>query len=211
MLDEKCIIYEDDSILVVNKPSGVLTVPTPANEKHTLTSYLNSLLKSREKPEAAFPCHRLDRDTSGLIIYAKSRAIQEKVMQQFKDSLVKKKYIAFIDGIIIRPTGVISFPVENKRSITKYKLLQKRKDYSIIEAEPATGRTNQIRIHLKMIGHPILGERKYAFGKDFKVKFRRLALHAAKIQFRHPVDQRVLEFTSRLPDDMSRFIGGLKY
>ena len=80
-----------------------------------------------------------------------------------------------------------------------------------IEVEPVTGRTNQIRIHFKMIGHPLLGERKFAFGKDFKVKFRRVALHASEIQFKHPLSGKVLYFSSKLADDMNRLIGSLNY
>lgn len=207
MIDDKSIVYEDESLLIVNKPSGILTVPTPKKEQYTLTHCINRMLKQREQDIEAYPCHRLDKETSGLIIYAKDYAIQQEVMRQFKDGQVKKKYIAFVAGIPKKPNGIISFPIENKRAITKYKLLEKRKGYSIIEVKPATGRTNQIRIHFKMIGHPLLGERRFAFGKDFKVKFRRLALHAAQIQFKHPLSHRYLFFSSDLPFDMSRLIG----
>ena len=211
MLDQKIIIYEDDNLLVINKPAKILTVPTDKKEKYTLTSCINNILKQRGSAEKAFPCHRLDRDASGLIIYAKDQDIQQKIMQQFKNGLVKKKYIAFVDGILKDSFGTISFPIENKRAITKYKLVQRRKGYSIILAEPATGRTNQIRIHFKMIGHPLLGERKFAFGKDFKIKFRRVALHASEIQFKHPQTGRILNFSSKLADDMNRLVGSLSY
>ncbi|MDD5005465.1 MAG: RluA family pseudouridine synthase [Candidatus Omnitrophica bacterium] len=211
MVSEKSIVYEDESLIVVNKPSGILTVPTPKNEKYTLTACLNKVLEKRGLNTKVFPCHRLDRETSGLIIYAKSPAAQEMIMEQFKIGQVKKKYIAFVQGLIKNPSDTISFPIENKKAITKYKLLQRRKDYSIIEVEPSTGRTNQIRIHFKMIGHPLLGERKFAFGKDSKVKFRRVALHASEIQFRHPADGRILCFSSKLADDMNRLIGSLPH
>ncbi len=209
MLDEKIILYEDDSLLVINKPAGILTVPTPKQEKHTLTTVINNIFKNKGLKIEAFPCHRLDRETSGLIIYAKNREIQEMIMEQFKNRQVKKKYIAFIQGLIKSPNGVVSFPIENKKAITKYKLLQRRKGYSIIEAQPITGRTNQIRIHFKMIGHPLLGERKFAFAKDFHIKFKRAALHASEIQFAHPINGRILSFSSKLPDDMNKLIGSL--
>lgn len=211
MFDENNIVYEDNELVVVNKPSGILTVSTPKNEKHTLTNCLNSIFKKRNLGVKVFPCHRLDRDASGLIIYAKNKDIQDKIMDQFRNRQVKKKYIAFVQGIVRKSFGVIEFPIENKKAITKYKLLQRRNGYSIIEFEPTTGRTNQIRIHFKMIGHPLLGERKFAFGKDAKVKFKRMALHAAKIQFRHPVNKNILSFSLRLPDDMNRLVGSLKY
>ncbi len=212
MLDEKIIIYEDSDLLIIDKPSGILSVPTPKKEKYTLESAINSILQNRENPDKkAFPCHRLDREASGLIIFAKGQDVQQKVMAQFKSGLVKKKYIAFIQGLIKNNSGTISFPLENKKAITKYKLVQRRKDYSIILAEPATGRTNQIRIHFKMIGHPLLGERKFAFGKDSKVKFRRAALHACEVEFRHPTSGKIMKFSSRLPDDMNRLVGSIKY
>ena len=209
MFSEKLVIYEDENLIVVNKPSGILTVPTPKKEKHTLTDRLNEIFKKRESNIEVFPCHRLDRETSGLIIYAKNRQIQQKVMDQFKKGQVKKRYIAFIQGLLKKSYGTIDFAIENKRAITKYELLQRRKGYSIIEVEPTTGRTNQIRIHFKMIGHPILGERRFAFGRDFKVKFRRLALHASEIQFRNPSNGKLLSFSSQLPDDMKRLVGSL--
>jgi len=211
MFDDKIILYEDESLLIINKPSGILTVPTPKKENYTLTSVVNTILRKKGIQTEVFPCHRLDRETSGLIIYAKSRAIQEIVMEQFKNGKVKKKYIAFVQGLVKQPSGVISFPIENKKAITKYKLLQRRKGYSIIEAEPETGRTNQIRIHFKMIGHPILGERKFAFGKDFNIKFRRVALHAGEIKFSHHATGKSLSFSCRLADDMNKLIGSLNY
>lgn len=208
MIDNKDIIFEDDYLLVINKPAGILTVPTNDNEKNTLTNQANKILEKRGLNIKVLPCHRLDRDTSGLIIYAKDKIIQEKIMDQFRNNQVRKRYIAFVDGALDIASGTVSFPIENKKAITKYKLLQKRKGYSIIKVEALTGRTNQIRIHFKMIGHPLLGERKFAFGKDFKVKFRRTALHASEIHFRHPCTNQKLYFFSRLPDDMSRLIGG---
>lgn len=209
MLDEKIIIFEDDNLLIINKPAGILTVPTPKKEKYTLTSCINLILKQRNSHEKALPCHRLDRDTSGLIIYVKSQVAHQRVMKQFKNGQVKKKYIAFVQGNIKRSSGIMSFPIENKKAITKYKLVQRRKGYSIIMVEPTTGRTNQIRIHFKIIGHPVLGERKFAFGKDFNIKFKRVALHALEVKFRHPVSGKTLCFSSKLPDDMNRLIGSL--
>jgi 23S rRNA pseudouridine1911/1915/1917 synthase len=211
MLDDKIILYEDESLLIINKPSGILTVPTPKKESYTLTSVINNISRKKGLQTEVFPCHRLDRETSGLIIYAKSKVVQEIIMGQFKNGKVKKKYIAFVQGLVKQPSGVISFPIENKKAITKYKLLQRRKGYSIIEAEPETGRTNQIRIHFKMIGHPILGERKFAFGKDFNIKFRRVALHAGEIKFSHPATGKSLSFSCRLADDMNKLIGSLNY
>ncbi|MBL7197882.1 MAG: hypothetical protein ISS47_07255 [Candidatus Omnitrophica bacterium] len=136
MLDEKNIIYEDRDLLIINKPSGILTVPTPKKEKYTLTSCINNILEKRKLGIKVFPCHKLDRDTSGLIIYTKDQDLQQKVMKQFKNGQVKKKYIAFIQGILKKPQGTISFSIESKKAIAKYKLMQRRKGYSIIEVGP---------------------------------------------------------------------------
>lgn len=208
MLSEKNILYEDESVLIVNKPAGMLTVSTPRKERHTLTSAINSIIQKRGLTIGAYPCYRLDRDTSGLILYAKGKSIQARMAAQFKNGQVGKLYIAFVSGILKRTSGVISFPIENKKAITKYKLLQKRRGYSIIEITPSTGRTNQIRIHFSMIGHALLGESTFAFRRDFKVRFRRVALHACKINFKHPLRDDFLHFYCPLPDDMSRLIGG---
>jgi len=208
MFDETNIIFEDDYIIVVNKPAGLLTVSTYRQEKNTLTDKLTKIIQAKDKSKKAFPCHRLDRDTSGLIIYAKERYYQELVMQQFRYRQIRKKYIAFVRGSLRHNSGTINFPIENKNAITKFRLLQKRRGFSIIEVEPETGRTNQIRIHFAQINHPILGERRFAFGKSFNVKFKRLALHASEIKFIHPKTKKPMEFYCKLPDDMSKLIGG---
>ncbi len=189
------IIYEDDYLLVVNKPSGLLTVPTPKNEGRTLTSILG-----------AYPCHRLDRDTSGLIIYAKVKPIQQKMMEEFKRREIKKTYLAFVKGMPCEQQGVIKNRIEGMYAQTRYKVIARRKDFAIVEVTPLTGRTNQIRIHFKSIGHPILGETKYAFRRDFKIKAKRLCLHALKLEFRHPVNGKILKLESALPQDLIEFL-----
>jgi RluA family pseudouridine synthase len=189
------IIYEDDFLLVVDKPSGLLTVPTPKNEKRTLTGILG-----------LYPCHRLDRETSGLIIYAKTKPIQEDIMEEFRQRLVKKTYIAFVLGIPFNQQGVIKDKIDGRFAQTCYKVIEKRKDFAIVEVTPLTGRTNQIRIHFKSIGHPILGESKYAFRRDFTIKAKRLCLHAAELEFKHPRSGKILKLESDLPQDLNIFL-----
>ena len=190
------IIYEDQWLLVVDKPSGLLSVPTPRNEQRTLTSILN-----------LYPCHRLDRETSGLIIYAKTKNIQQKVMDEFRQRKVKKAYIVFVRGTPFKNQGEIKQKIEGLSAITRYKVIAKRKDFAIVEVNPLTGRTNQIRIHFKQLGHPILGEAKYAFRRDFKIKAKRLMLHAAKLEFTHPLSGKSLQLKSDLPKDFKDFLG----
>lgn len=189
------IIYQDDWLLVVNKPSGLLTIPTPKNEPRTLTSILG-----------LHPCHRLDRETSGLIIYAKGKSVQKKMMQLFQQRKVKKTYVAFVAGDLPKQESRITNPIEGAQAITYYRVLRKFGDFSVVQAMPLTGRTNQLRIHFKQIGHPILGERKYAFRRDFKVKAKRLCLHAQKIEFIHPQTGKLLKLSADLPDGLKEFL-----
>ena len=189
------VIYEDDSLLIVDKPSGLLTVPTPKNEQRTLTGILG-----------LYPCHRLDRGTSGIIIYAKTKSAQQKVAEEFKQRQVKKVYLAFVSGTPYKKDGVIKNRIEGMSAETRYKVIEERRGFAIVEARPVTGRTNQIRIHFKSIGHPILGEDKFAFRRDFKIKAKRLMLHAEALEFIHPVSRKVLRLKSALPKDFRDFL-----
>jgi len=200
------IIHEDDSIMVVDKPAGMLVIPTPKGETHTLTSLLNRELDARDVETNAHPCHRIDRETSGLIIYAKGKKTQQAMMEEFRHHRVKKTYLAFVHGRLGRKSGSIDRPVEGKRSVTKYRVIEERRDFTVVEVEPVTGRTNQIRIHFRAIGHPLVGERKFAFAKDYKLKFRRAALHSQRIEFVHPVTKKPLVFITQIPEDMAAFI-----
>ena len=209
------IVYEDDQLMVVDKPSGMLVIPTPKKETNTLTDLLNNELDRRGIEVNVHPCHRLDRETSGLIIYAKGKAIQKRVMDEFRARLVKKTYIAFVNGIVKKSFDTITSSIYNRNksrpedAVTKYRVIERRADFTVVETEPITGRTNQIRIHLKSIGHPLVGETGYAFRKDFKLRFKRVALHAKRIEFIHPVSGKSLVFESPLPADMANFIKDL--
>ena len=195
------IVFEDDFIIVADKPAGLLTVPTPKNEKTTLSSLLK-----------AFPAHRLDRETSGLIVLAKTKRIRDILAEEFRNRRVKKRYIAFAQGKMPAKDGVIERKVQDnpyepaKSALTQYRVLEFRKGFSVVEVIPLTGRTNQIRIHFKQIGHPLAGERRFAFAKDFALKFRRAALHSADLEFCHPVDGKLMRFHSELPPDMREFL-----
>ena len=201
------IVYEDDWLLVVNKPAGLLSVPTPKNESRTLTSILNQDLEEKgEKSVRVYPCHRLDRETSGLMIYAKSRSIQEKMMQAFRDRLVSKKYTAFVHGKLAYLTGQINSAIEAKSALTKYKVIQEKSNYSVLEVSPVTGRTNQIRIHFKSIQHPLVGEDKFAFRRDFALRFKRVCLDAQGLNFKHPITGKDLKISIDLAPDLKKFL-----
>ena len=206
------ILYEDEWLIVVDKVSGLLVIPTPKKESDTLTSLLNSELDRRGVEANAYPCHRLDRETSGLVVYAKGKKSQQILMEQFKNREVKKRYTAIVQGSVIKDLGILNSGIYNRNksrqepAITKYRTLERFGGVSVLDVEPITGRTNQIRIHLQRLGHPIVGESVYAFRKDFKLKFKRVALHAAGIEFKHPSSGKELKFISPLPQDMGKFI-----
>jgi len=189
------IVYEDNWLLIADKPSGLLVIPTPKKEKRTLTSILS-----------LHPCHRLDRETSGLIIYAKTKSVQKKMMDLFSRRLVKKHYLAFVQGKLRQRSGEIRMPIEGKPAQTRYEVLEERNGFSIVKVSPFTGRKNQIRIHFKSIGHPLVGESKFAFRKDFALKAKRACLHAAFLEFLHPVTNKILKVEAKLAADMEQFL-----
>jgi len=200
------IIYEDEWLLVLDKPSGLLVVPTPRRETRTLTSIVNEQARRDNPPYQLYPCHRLDRDTSGLIIYAKGRAIEKKIQELFKKKAIRKTYFALIAGCPARKEGMITNPIEGKSALTCYRVTEKRKGFCILEVKPLTGRTNQIRIHLKQLGHPVLGEDKFALRRDFQIKARRLCLHAKELEFAHPVTANPMRLRADLPQDLREFL-----
>lgn len=197
------IVYEDEWLLIVDKPSGLLVIPTPLNEQRTLTSILNDDLKQRNISYRLHPCHRLDRETSGLIIYAKGKSVQQKMQEEFRQKNIHKTYIALVHGAPAKDSGEIKMPIEGQGALTKYKVIQRKKDFSVVEVTPVTGRTNQIRIHFKNIGHPLVGESKFAFRKDFKLRFKRVCLHAKRLEFRHPVTDKTIRVDIELAKDMA--------
>lgn len=205
------IVFSDDYIIVLEKCVKILVQPTPKKEKITLTYLLQKKISQK-----VFLCHRLDRETTGLIIYARSAQLQANIMDQFRRGEVKKGYYAFVKGNLDKKSGVIEgkiidsqgkrFGEKPKPAKTFYRVEKRMPEFSLIKLEPKTGRTNQLRIHLAGIGHPILGERKYAFGRDFKVKFKRLALHAYLLHFLHPFSRDVCKLEIDLAPDMKDFL-----
>ena len=200
------VVYEDDWLCVVDKPAGLLVVPTPKNERRTLTNILNDDLRKRGLSYNFHPCHRLDRETSGLIIFAKGKSIQKKMMDEFRRKEVKKTYIAFVQGLHSRSFGEVKIPIEGQTAITKYRVLEKKKNFSIVEVLPLTGRTNHIRIHFKQIGHPLVGETKFAFRRDFALRAKRLSLHAKELEFTHPLSKKNIHLSSELAKDLKEFL-----
>jgi 23S rRNA pseudouridine1911/1915/1917 synthase len=200
------VAYEDDWLIILNKPAGLLTIPSPHHESRTLTSIVNEHLRERHLSCRAYPCHRLDRETSGLIIYAKGKSTQKKMMDLFKQRRVQKSYLAFIQGSLPLKKGDITTPIERMKAHTRYRVIGEGKGFSVVEVYPVTGRTNQIRIHFKSLGHPLVGETKYAFRKDFALRAKRACLHAQKLSFVHPQTGETISLGSEVPLDMRAFL-----
>lgn len=200
------VVYEDKWLMIVDKPSGLLVIPTPRNEARTLTSILNNEAKARGAAYRLHPCHRLDRDTSGLVIYAKGKSLQQAMMRIFKEKKIKKTYLGFVQGMLAKARGRISHPIDGQPSATDYRTIAQCKDFAVVEIMPETGRKNQIRLHFKRIGHPLVGERRFAFRKDFATKAKRLCLHASRLEFRHPVTGNAVGVQSPLPEYLNLFL-----
>lgn len=211
------ILYEDQHIVVIDKSSGLLTVEaTYEKEKtahHILTNYIRKgSLKSKKQ---LFAVHRLDRDTSGVLVFAKSFEAKENLKLQWKG--VKKKYVAVVHGILPEKTGTItSYLAENDNyevssvkdsrkgelAKTRYKVLKEAKKFSLLEIELLTGKKNQIRVHFSEKGHPLVGDTKY--GKKGELKSR-LALHSHYLTFRHPHSGKELTFEAEIPGFFKSF------
>jgi RluA family pseudouridine synthase len=205
------ILYEDRHYIVFDKPANLLVIPSPRKEKTTLAGLVNQEYHSPDCTRL-YPCHRLDRETSGAIIFAKGKRPQQQMMALFKNNGVKKEYIAFIHGRLKITQGRLKSAVRNlerrrfgaraRMAFLTFHLERRYKDYTQVRVYPRTGRTNQIRIQFSRIGHPIVGERKYAVAKNYPTRFRRTALHAHRLSWIHPVTKKKVHIQSPLPKDM---------
>ncbi|MBU1090554.1 MAG: RluA family pseudouridine synthase [Candidatus Omnitrophica bacterium] len=214
------IVYEDEDLAIINKPIGLVVHAAPGNYQHTLVNALLYHFKELSSVSALRPgiVHRLDKATSGLIVIAKNNQTHLSLAAQFAEHSIKRKYIAIVKGrmefkenVIELPIGrdpikrermSISFGPESRYAKTYYRSLKRKEDFSLLELEPYTGRTHQLRVHLAHIGHPILGDKKY--GRD--KKFSRLALHAKYLGFIHPRTKKFIEFSSEIPEEFTNFL-----
>lgn len=205
------IIYEDKDIIVINKPSGLLTVATEKEKNKTAYHLVMEYLKKKNKNNRIFIIHRLDKDTSGIIMFAKNERAKHLYQDNWNDIVKKRCYYAVIDGKMENKEGTIkSYLKENgnmvysvkdrsgKLAITEYKVLKERKNISLLDINLKTGRKNQIRVHMKENKTPILGDLKY--GEKSKL-INRLALHAYKLELVNPVTKKLLTFEINMPNE----------
>ncbi len=216
------VIFEDNDILLVDKPAGLLVHPVNKSQKNTLVeqilSYCPKIKDVGDNSLRPGIVHRLDKDTSGLMIIAKNNSAFEYLKKQFQERKVVKKYLALVIGRVKDKKGTITKAIslskkdhkkrsalldsKSKRAWTEYKVLKRFKNYTLLEVNPKTGRTHQIRVHLASIGHPIAGDKQYKFKRQPElVGLKRQFLHAAYLKFRLP-DGKVKAFKSELPDDL---------
>lgn len=211
-LEGVSIVYEDNDILVVEKERGILSVATQNEREKTAYNILKNYLKEKNPKDKIFVVHRLDRDTSGVMIFAKSEKAQDILQTTWNDSVKERTYVALVEGNVKKDSDtIISYLAENKAMITystaneeegkkavsHYKVLKRNKNYSLLEVNIETGRKNQIRVHMQDLGHSVVGDKKYGSTKN---PIKRLGLHAHTIVFKHPITKEVLSFTSKIPE-----------
>jgi len=141
-----------------------------------------------------------------LIVFAKSKPVQEKMMLLFKERRVKKTYLAFLQGSLSKDAGQVNSAIEGLSAQTKFKVLERKNGFSIVEAEPLTGRTNQLRLHFKFLKHPVIGEAKFVFRRDFPLRSKRLLLHAKSLDFIHPVTGKQISIKAARPEYFEKFL-----
>lgn len=218
------IVYEDDDVIVVNKPAGMVVHPSPGHPDHTLVNALlyHSPLSTINGTYRPGIVHRIDKDTSGLLMVAKNDNAHQSLAQQLKDKTNLREYIALVHGVIKQDTGVIDAPIgrspkdrkrqaivaDGRHAVTHFKVIERYLNYTLISCWLETGRTHQIRVHMKSIGHPLAGDPLYGPRKTIAGSGQ--FLHAKKLGFRHPVTGKQLVFEAPLPSDFQRVINRLR-
>ncbi len=212
------IMYEDDDIIVVNKGYGLLSVGTDSKREGTAYSLLREYVKRVDPRQKLFIVHRLDQQTSGVMLFAKSAEAKEAMQHNWNNMVLERKYAAIVKGRPDPAEGTITSylaenvahevystdkPSEGKLAVTRYRTVRTRGGYSLLEVQLETGRKNQIRVHFAEQGLPIVGDRRY--GSDIS-PIHRLALHAETLRFVHPVTRRDMYFTCPLPPGFSRLV-----
>ena len=224
-LDSKrvSIVYEDDDILVVNKGYGLLSVASDTGRKReTAYSILRDYLKRVDPRQKLFIVHRLDQHTSGLMMFAKSAKAKDTMQHNWNNMVLERRYLAVVEGRPEPASGIVdTLLAENsehvvystddssagKRAVTEYRTLRSGQGYSLVELSLATGRKNQIRVHMHDLGCPIAGDRKYGAKSS---PIHRVALHAMTLRFVHPITRKDMNFSTPVPTPFARCVGGYK-
>lgn len=205
------ILYEDSNLIVINKPSGLLTIANNREREKTAYHMVSEYLKEKYKNSKVFIVHRLDKDTSGVVVFAKGKRIQQLLQDNWDKIVLLREYIAVVEGVLEKKEDTIkSYLTENattkvysvndrtkgKLAITNYRVLKESKKYSLLNVNIETGRKNQIRVHMKELGHPIIGDKKYGSKVN---PINRLGLHASVLKIINPLTKETMTFKARPP------------
>lgn len=216
-------VYEDDDVLVINKQPGIIVHPTKGHPTHTMANGLQNYMNETNQQFKIRFANRLDMDTSGLLVIAKTSHTQDSFMKQMKANTVRKRYVAIVKGVIEEDKGTIDVPIgrpDPERvergvmyeggydSVTHYTVLERYKKHTLVELLLETGRTHQIRVHMSHIGHPVLGDILYG-GEDVNL-IERQALHSRYLSFNHPVTDERIDLEGPLFEDMENLIERLR-
>ena len=211
VIDRIKILFEDDAVVVVDKPAGLLTIATETERERTLYAALRARASAKKPPQKIFIVHRLDREASGLLVFAKTIEAKEKLQEQFKSHSAGRRYVAVVEGQVKgEDFSIRSYLAENaafrvystrkkgegKLAITHVQVVKRNPKTTRVQVRLETGRKHQIRVHLAERGHPIVGDKMYGSRSN---PIRRLALHGEYLSFRHPVTGKRVEFEAKYP------------
>ncbi len=218
------ILFEDEDIVVIDKDAGLLTMANDKEKVRTAYSILSQHVKKQHPKNLIFIVHRLDRETSGVMLFAKSEKVQALLQKDWNNTIQQRTYCAIVEGIMARNEGKITSwlnenkamvvysslkPGDGQEAVTNYKVARTFENFSLVELNLETGRKNQIRVHMKDMGHPIVGDKKYGAKTN---PIGRIALHAKILEFDHPVKGKRMKYDVPLPKKMSAFLSkGKKY
>ena len=214
------VVFEDKDLIVIDKFSGLLTIAPEADRVKSAFSILEEYVKRFDPKNEIFIVHRLDNDTSGLMVFAKSKKVQDALQQEWNNATLECVYVAVVEGVVEKLEGTItSWLKENKalmmfsspiagegmKAVTNYKLLKSDKMFSLLEVKLETRRRNQIRVQLKEIGHPVAGDKKYGAKTN---PLGQMGLHSRVLAFKHPVTGKALRFDTPIPAKFMKLIRG---
>ncbi len=210
------IVHEDEDLIVIDKPSGLLTVATDKEKRKTAYAMLSDYVKSQDKENKIFIVHRLDRETSGLLLFAKNETIKRQIQETWETTIAERTYVAVVEGQVEPPEGTITSWLKEssalivyshqssqlgKKAITHYKKLRDNGTFSLLQLNLETGRKHQIRVHMQDIKHPIIGDDKYGASQN---PLRRMGLHAQVLAFTHPKTGKLCRFETAIPGKFLR-------
>ena len=207
------IVFEDPYIIIIEKEAGLLSIATATEKEQTAYSILSEHVKKRDPKNKIFVLHRLDRETSGVMMFAKSEKVQQLLQNAWKETVLERSYIAVVEGFVTKEQGTITSwlteskafimyssrtPNDGQKAVTHYQVLKKNKHYSLLEVKLETGRKNQIRVHMQDIGHSVIGDKKYGATKH---PIGRLGLHARVLAFKHPITGEEVRYETDIPKE----------